>query len=199
MTGSKAVIAIAGAVVLLGLLVSSASARMISSTSETYRAKFREVTFAGGFGSIVCGLTLEGSFHSRTLVKTVGALVGYISRAILQKPCRAGDATILTASLPWHVQYAGFVGTLPAITDIKTDVVGAAFNTLEPVFGMECLARTTAASPGIAQFSLIGGVAAEITLSGRIPTTCTLNGELAGRSAALTVLNGTSRISITLI
>lgn len=195
----KLLLAVVGASVLLGALVSSASASRIAGTSETQRATFREVTFAGGFGSSVCGLTLEGSLHSRTIAKTAGALIGYITKAILQKPCSRGDATILTESLPWHVQYASFTGTLPSIATIRTNVIGAAFNALEPVFGVSCLARTSTTNPGVGTYNISAGVIASVSQGGRIPTTCGLEGELRGTSTNLTVLNGTARISVTLI
>lgn len=191
--------ALVGVIVVLGILVSPVAARRIAATSETLRATFRELTFAGGFGSMTCGLTLEGSLHSRTITKTIGALIGYITRAIYQKPCSRGDATVLTESLPWHIQYGGFTGTLPAINSIRKNIIGVAITILEPVFGISCLLRSTAANPVIGTYSVSAGVLTSATLGGRIPTSCGLEGEFRGTSTSLTVLGGTSRISVTLI
>jgi len=53
--------------------------------------------FIWGFAGAKCNLTLEGSVHSATLTKTVGLLIGYITRASIG-PCPTGSATLLTAT-----------------------------------------------------------------------------------------------------
>src|SRR5438270_3751470 len=110
----KLLLAVVGATVLLGALVGTASAARLSNSSTTFRATWTSAEFSGGFGTPRCSLTLEGSLHSATIVKTRGSLVGYITRASVG-PCVNGSATVLTATLPWHVQYDSFTGTLPSI------------------------------------------------------------------------------------
>ncbi len=196
---SKLLLGLVGASVLLAALVSSASARSVSTSSQTLRATFREVRFSGGFGTTVCAVTLEGSLHTRTIAKTAGALIGYITAANLGA-CTTGSATILRETLPWHVRYRSFTGTLPAISSIVTDVVGASFQIREPVFGVTCLARTTAETPARGTYTReAGGALTTATIGGESPTSCGVNGSFTGTSSALTVLNSASRITVTLI
>src|SRR5215207_2963869 len=89
----KLLLAVAGATVLLGALVSTASATRLASSSQTLRAGFARVNFTGPFGTTECALTLEGSLHSRTITKTIGSLIGLITRAVLGA-CVRGSATI---------------------------------------------------------------------------------------------------------
>jgi hypothetical protein len=196
----RTLLAIVGATILLGALVGAASARNFSVSNQNLRATFRSVEYGGGFGTSKCDVTIEGSFHQRTIAKVLRALTGYITRAIIQKPCLVGDATILTATLPWHVTYAGFSGTLPDITAISANVVGAAFGAIEPAFGFACLSRSTAESPQTVTFNREAGGAITTALAGgTIPTSCGLNGTLRGTSSTLTLLGATTRITVTLI
>jgi hypothetical protein len=94
----------------------------------------------------VCRVTFEGSFHSRTFSKVARALVGYITSAIVAEAgCTGGSARALPTTLPWHLQYASFTGTLPDITGIRLRVVGAGFQIQEPI--VTCLYRTSEAEP----------------------------------------------------
>ena len=103
--------------------------------------------FRGSMGSVArCNLTLEGSFHSRTIAKVVGALVGNITRASLGG-CTEGRYEPLTASLPWPLRYAGFTGTLPRITGIQYSLVGGDF-LLEEAFFADCLYKDPPEFPG---------------------------------------------------
>src|SRR5215218_2044238 len=102
----------------------TASAARLSYSSQTYRATFARVNFAGaGVGTIECAMTLEGSLHTRTITKTTGLLMGLMTRATVGV-CARGSATVNTATLPWHDTYGSFVGTLPNITRINQTVVG---------------------------------------------------------------------------
>lgn len=194
----KLLLAVAGATVLLGALVSTASATRLRSTSPTLRANFPRVNFTGGFGTTECAVTLEGSLHSTTIVKTRGLLIGYITRAVIGGThCIRGSATVLNASLPWHVRYDSFSGTLPNITALNTTVSGAQFNVKEPVFGVECLASGGTATGTYNREA--GGVLTSAVIGGESPTSCGINGGLSGTSNSLTVLNSTTRITVTLI
>jgi len=193
----KLLLAVAGATVLLGALVSTASATRLSSSSQTLRATFARVDFSGGFGTTECAVTLEGSLHSRTIAKVAGSLIGFITRAIVAERCIRGSATILTASLPWHVRYASFTGTLPNITRLNTTVTGAQFNVREPVFGVACLASGGTAT-GVYNREA-GGALTSAVIGGESPTSCGINGALNGTSTALTVLGAATRITVTLI
>ncbi|HEU4650520.1 MAG TPA: hypothetical protein VFS49_03810 [Croceibacterium sp.] len=195
---SKLLLATIGAAVLLGALVGSASARNLSSSSQTLRSQFREVRFNGAFGNITCQVTLEGSLHSRTITKSAGSLIGYITRADLG-PCQEGRATILRETLPWHARYARFAGTLPNITSLGITVTGASFRIQEPLAG--CLARTTAESPANGNFTrnTATGALTGATIGGSIPTSCGITGSFESSTGTVTVLNSSTAITITLI
>jgi hypothetical protein len=187
----KLLLVAAGASVLLGTLVSSASARNLSFSNQSIRASFREVIYNGPFGNISCQLTMEGSLHSRTMAKVSGSLIGYITRVRIG-PCTTGTATILMETVPWHMRYHGFSGTLPNITSIHTHIVGAAWRVREPG-GVTCLARSTAAEPLHATFhrNIVTHQLAEVGLSGRIRTGAECfgtTGEMASDSARVYLL-----------
>jgi hypothetical protein len=195
----KALLTVAGASILLAALVGVASAGKLSTSSQTLRATFREVRFSGGFGSTTCPVTVEGSFHERTISKNSGALTGYITRAIIGT-CATGTATILAETLPWHVRYNSFTGTLPNITSVVANIVGTAFQIHEPVFGITCLARATEGEPARITFNReAGGVLTTAVLSGSVGTNCGASGTFTGTSTSFTVLNSATRITVTLI
>jgi len=197
----KLLIATLGAAVLLSALVSAASARSFSTSSQTLRSTFREVRFTLPFGVTNCQVTLEGSLHSRTIAKVVGSLIGFITRAILG-PCSSGSATILTETLPWHTQYRAFTGTLPNITSLSVNVIGSSFRVREPGF-VTCLARSTTTEPAIGTFNReAGGALTTSEIGGSIRT----GGECFGQVGSftsdrgpVTVLGAATRITVTLI
>jgi hypothetical protein len=202
----KLVLAAVGASVLLGSLVSaSASGRSFSVDNQNLRAAFREVIFReGGSASTKCQLTLEGSLHARTIAKVLGSLIGYITRATLG-PCVTGTATILTATLPWHVKYSGFQGTLPEITSVIVHTIGAGFQA-RLSNGITCLARTETNEPGIGRlhFDAQPSHHVRMGIEGRIRTTClgisgTLSTEAAPNSSYVVGLGTSTPISVTLI
>lgn len=112
----KTVLAFPAALVLLFALASAASARSYSSSSQTFRQTWSAVTFRSGEMEMGrCALTLEGSFHSRTIAKVANSLIGYLNR----QTSTCTRATIMGETLPWHARYESFTGTLPNITLIK--------------------------------------------------------------------------------
>jgi hypothetical protein len=117
------------ATVVLGLTVGSASARTLSVNSGNFRVTWASLNLSNtaGLGSVVrCPVTLEGSFHSRSIVKVARALIGYVTVA-RNGTCTGGTATIHNESLPWHLTYESFAGTLPNITEITLLLVGVFF------------------------------------------------------------------------
>lgn len=153
---SKPIFAGLAAAMLMALAVDSASARNLSVNEQSIRAVWTPITFAAGGNSARCNLTLEGSFHYRTLVKRESALAGFITRAIITT-CTGASATVLTATLPWHLTYNGFTGTLPNITTLRLNIIGVSFN-VRPEGSVACLARSTAANPARAIATLgVGG------------------------------------------
>jgi hypothetical protein len=197
----KTLLVLAGATVLLGALVATASAGRLSTSSQELRATFAPLEFSGGFGTTRCPLTLEGSFHQRTTSKAAGSLVGYLTRATAGA-CSQGSVTVLTETLPWHIRYASFSGTLPNITSVTANIVGSAFRVREPG-GVTCLARSTEAEPTSVTFNReASGALTTAVVSGaiRVGAECFgATGTIAGTSNSLTVASATTRITVTLI
>lgn len=133
----------------LASAVGSASAARLSYSNQAFRIIWTSLTFSesGGNFPITCPVTLEGSFHARTFAKVRDALSGFITRAVVNNAgCTEGQAVILGETLPWHVTYQSFSGTLPSIIGVRYNLIGAAFQ-VEPGLGIVCLARSTAAAP----------------------------------------------------
>jgi len=204
---SRLLLVVIGAAVTLGALVGTASANRLSTTNRNIRATWAQMVFEGAFEqTVVCPVTLEGSLHSNVIAKTAGALVGFISRGTVNSNnCTGGNATILQASLPWHVRYASFAGTLPNITSITTNIIGAQFRVLSSA-GASCLFTTSTTQPASGTFNrAAGGALTSVDVAGRITSNegCLLGfrttGVLGGRSTTLTLLGAATAITVTLI
>jgi len=192
---SKLLLAVVGATVLLGALVSSASAGRLSNSATTNKATWTRMNFAGGFGTVECEVRLEGRFHAATITKTAGSLIGYITAGTVIR-CARGGATINAGSLPWHRRYTSFTGTLPNITTINETVTGAEWTIREPTFGITCTVRREASST-IGTYALSSGTVTTAEVSGE--SRC---GEFAGRLSGSTtnVTEGSgARLTVRLI
>lgn len=149
------------AMVALAAMVANASATHLSISSQRFRIIWTSLLFenTARAGQVLCPVTLEGTFHSATIAKTVGSLIGYITRASVRgerPPCTGGTATILQASLPWHITYEGFVGTLPRLEGVQLLLVGAAFQ-VHIEGSLTCLARTEVRHPAFATANVESG------------------------------------------
>jgi hypothetical protein len=147
---SKLLLATVTATALLSIAVSAASARRIEVSEQRIYAIWSALELkAGILRPITCPVTLLGSFHSRTISKVSGQLVGFINHATVNSErCVDGRARILTETLPWHVRYDSFAGTLPTITRIRLQLINASF--LVEAFGFAtCLYRTEAVRPAL--------------------------------------------------
>jgi hypothetical protein len=103
------------AIVVMALNVTTATARTLSiGPSQSFRETFNDLELRTLEIRDDCRLTLEGSLHARTMAKVAGSLIGYITR-VRTGQCTVGT-TLLTETLPWHVRYESFSGTLPNIT-----------------------------------------------------------------------------------
>lgn len=169
--------AIAAAMTALALLVSvtAASANRLSSNSSTFRVVWEHLEFENTFIAAVtkCPVTIEGSFHSSTIRKVTNMLFGQTTRAIVVAgACTGGSATALQETLPWHITYQSFIGTLPNITGIKMHAIGNSFRVLNG--GFTCLARSTFTEPLILFATLTAARAIstiEVEEGGTIPLT----------------------------
>ncbi len=192
---SKLLLVVVGATVLLGVLVSSASARNLSTSAQSSTVLWRTLRFTGGFGTVECELKASGSFHSRTIAKVV-ALVGYITEASVLR-CSRGGATINQASLPWHRRYKGFTGSLPNITGESETISGVEWTIREPSFGVTCTVGSAGTSL-IGNFVLSSGTVTRADVSGT--NTCGgVEGTVSGGETNALDRAGGARLTITLI
>jgi len=194
-------VALVGAIAVLGGLTGSASANRLSLSGTSFRAKWSSMRFSTEvLTGISCRLTIEGSFHSRTLVKVIGTLVGTVNAAT-GGGCNEGwSSRTLTEAFPWHIQYSLFTSALPNIARIIVNVIGFRISITE-AFGATCLYRSTAERPLGMRFnreagSTLGGVELEGTLPAT-EVTCA-PGTFGGTSGTVTSPAGTA-IRLTLI
>jgi hypothetical protein len=139
----KSLLAALAATLILGIALASASANRIAFSEGAFRLVFSPLSILPSFGtSARCPVTLAGSFHSRTITKTAGSLIGYIN-AVAIGTCELGAARVNTETLPWHIQYASFAGTLPAITVISHNLIRPSFEIQGEIFGLRVTCRYT--------------------------------------------------------
>lgn len=194
----KMVLAVAGATVLLAGLVGMASAGRLSTSELRLRATWTRLSFSGGLGVVECEVAIEGSFHQRSITKTVGTLSGVITAGNINR-CARGGVTVLRETLPWHVQYQSFAGTLPNISAIQAAIVGLSVIIREPTFGITCLIRSTTTEPALLTFNReASGVIASATAGGEIESSCGIAGSFSGTTSSLVAAAG-GRVTITLI
>jgi hypothetical protein len=139
----------------LAAAVGVAEARRLAWSENHFLEHYRAYTFSGGGNQIVCDLSLEGSYHSRTFEKINRQLIGYISEARIKRPCSGGEAWVQSTqergageaeSLPWHILYERFIGTLPNITGIEETIDDLLV--LVVLAGVRCVYRSSTTSPG---------------------------------------------------
>ncbi|MGB2694362.1 MAG: hypothetical protein WBD55_04145 [Dehalococcoidia bacterium] len=135
-------------VLVLGAATASASSgvelRPLEGELGRVRADSRALTFTDEerTAEIVCEVRRTLSLH-RTIAKTAGALAGFVT-AVDVRNCRGGTARILRETLPWHIRYVSFNGTLPNIRSIRLALVGTAFLVEAAIGFVRCLYSGTA-------------------------------------------------------
>ena len=205
-------------VLLLAVAAEAASANRLNVTNKNFRISFTDLAKREPTAGIVvsCPITMEGSFHANAIVKMREILIGYITRASTNNAagCAGGrifalngvenlEGVVVGNSLPWHIQYISFRGTLPRLEGMRVAVIGASL--LVEIAGLECLYRSTAARPWFGIFTVgAGGV-----LGFRSDETVAvpINGEegfcprqiFVEGSGTVTLLGNTQRITLTLI
>jgi len=117
---AKVTLTALAAALLLASAVSTASAARLSTSSQNIRATFTSLEFAApGVVTIRCQVTLEGSFHTRTIAKVARSLIGAITRVVVkEEACTNGRARALPP-FPYHLTFEGFAGALPNITSVN--------------------------------------------------------------------------------
>jgi hypothetical protein len=206
---TKAWFAILGATALLAPIVGAASARNLSFSSQTIRATWTAMEFIQRSAGVTlrCPATLEGSLHARTIAKVLNTPMGYITRAAFREAsCSGGSIRVRSETLPWHIRYLGFTGTLPNITSIRENLVNLGFDITASFFGINvmCSYRTGATTRTFNREAGGGLTTATLEATNLPPDQgfpCEPI-ELGGTSnsvTVLTVLNATTRITVTLI
>ncbi len=202
----------------LAALVGSASAGRLSSSSQNFRVAWSSLELIGLFGVTVrCGVTLEGSFQNRSIVKTPGGTIGSVTSVAVRHPCTNGEAfafngverlgaTTLANSLPWTLTYVSFAGTLPNITRVTLGLSGARFRVRDPVFGSLCVyttGGTRGAATGTATRRLENGVIDNLVAAGSITsdTSGCASGSFGSRAedGVVSVQGAATKITVTLI
>lgn len=134
------------ATLIFAVGVGNASANNLSTNATRWRVVWSPLTMSFTSGSTVrCNVTMDRSFHSSTMRKIVGALIGGVTGATFSS-CLSN--TVLTATLPWHIRYRGFTGTLPNITGVRQEIVGMGIRFV--VGGsVPCLLTSTVENPWV--------------------------------------------------
>jgi hypothetical protein len=151
------------------LMAPSAAARRIAASEGRMLQIWRSLKFEGGLGQpLTCPVTLEGTFHSRTLSKVSGQLIGSVTETVADGPhCTNGSATVKRETLPWHLQFNSFAGTLPSITQLKFQIIGSSFRVETGV--ISCEATTTQTNPAFGTITVSAGAMTSIRSEGTIP------------------------------
>jgi hypothetical protein len=171
---------------LLSLAVTTASARNLQTSEFSYRIWWASWELVSSVATVRCRVTLEGSFHARTFVKSSGSLVGAITRAIAGHPCTGGESWIDNGTeaeplgtapnrLPWHDIYTGFTGSLPNITNVTFALGRLSWVIRVAALGLTCQGRY-----------------------GRLEDTLTVNAsrEAGGGITSLSLREGANRVSL---
>jgi hypothetical protein len=218
-TNTRLLLGALTAALALASALSTAAANRLSISNVNFRTVWRPLTFSSseeGAGiTLACNLTLEGSFHSNTTEKVRGRLIGYVTKAAMGHPCSGtGEAWtnngveeaglgVIASTLPWHLTYEGFEGTLPTIIGIRL-LARPRYTVRAPMVGL-CSYEGNA--EGVVNLNRAGVVASHTPdsrvaigkVSGGI--LCAASGFFAGNPEAstVTVLGSTQTITIRLI
>src|SRR5262249_13708185 len=139
----KALCAAFAAVFLLAAMSNVAAARRLQIEEFPILFIWAEMAFnAGGGVSVRCPVSLEGSFASKTISKVSGALIARIGLVqVNTAACLGGTMRARSETLPWHIQYNSFSGTLPRLTSVTQTLLGANFEAVSG--GVRCEFGTT--------------------------------------------------------
>jgi len=198
------------AAMMLSAVVGAASARNLSISNQRFlvfwsRLEFREPI---GFLVVRCRVTLDGSFHERTIVKSRGSLIGAVTRVDVDKNNCTGGQALAKGPFPWHVTYDSFTGALPNITTVRIALSRFRFLLISP--GAATCEYGNATDNVVGSVGLTGSevtslvpvegsnTATFIEGTGPCPATGRLVTEASDRGV-VTLLNSNTRIRITLI
>ncbi len=196
---------IVGASLLLAAGSAVASARNLSVSNQNMRATWARLTI-GVFSQ--CPVTLEGSFHSRSFTKAPRSLVGAITRALVNRPsCVVTEFSPKTETLPWHVTYESFTGTLPNISGINfllsrfrfLVTIGGFCTNAEYGQPVDNITLRASREAGGALTTIEPVEGRNILRLVRGGPTCPVEIRMQGPEGIVTLLNSSTGISVTLI
>jgi len=216
----KLIMTTLAASLLLAAAVSTASATRLSVSNQNIRATWTSLEFqAPGVVTVRCQVTLEGSFHTRTITKTAGSLIGAVTKGIVkQETCTNGsgatfngveryNGTTTPQTLPWHITYESFSGSLPSISAVNILLQRFRFGlTVSGLctgqYGAETdritAAGTLGASREVTALTPIAGRNSASLIRRDAGLACPATGLMASAGSVMQ-LGSTTRITITLI
>jgi hypothetical protein len=193
-----------GALCALAFGAQLAAATRINISNQGYRIVWPHVTFAEPSGMFTeCPMTLEGTFHSATLSKVSGALVGYVTRAFMTEGTCTGaaQASVSQETLPWHVRYDSFQGVLPNITGLRFQVINMGISAV----GNLCRYKSEIGRPVNFIVHIAGAEVTNVQWDETLPITkiageplCRPTLRLGGNGTA-TILGGTTTLRVRLV
>ena len=124
------------AALLLSVGAGGAAARSFEVSEQRVTGTSRGMVFESSSGNVTCDVTRVITLHRRTFAKVANTLIGYVTD-VRATNCTERSTGALTETLPWHVTYGGFSGTLPRITEMRLNVLNVTF--LFTIFGVSCL------------------------------------------------------------
>ncbi len=199
------------AALLLAAAVSIASARSLSTSNQNFRVTWSRLEMQSSVATIGCQVTLEGSFHARSIAKVARTLIGAVTRADVKEESCTGARVRANGPFPWHLTYESFEGTLPSITAVNLLLQRFLFEFLITVLGNQIRCRygterdnitgraALNAERAITNLTPVGGRNIVSFLEGS--AFCPTAGSLVGASedGRVTALNSSARLTITLI
>ncbi|MGB2711456.1 MAG: hypothetical protein WBC33_08050 [Conexibacter sp.] len=123
---------------LAGISGSAAASRAIDGEFPGEITATGPVTFTSALLTVVSLITLRGSIH-RSILKVTGSLVGTVTdcRSSLGTAVGLGISVAIgcALSLPWHLRYVGYIGTLPRILSVEIEILNIGFLLRDLPFG----------------------------------------------------------------
>jgi hypothetical protein len=196
------------AALTLNAAIGTASAARLSISSQALTLTWAALNFSGTGLNITCAVSHEGSFHSRTITKTVGSLIGHIRGGRITHPCTGGEAWILNGTeragntYPWSIHYQSFEGSLPNITGIRVALIEAAYLIQNGL--LLCLFQATVTNPayGILTRNTTTGAITGLRLDESVAilrAPAVLNSAMCPNSVRLSGTATTNALTVTLI
>jgi len=196
------------AAILLASALSTTSARNLELfNSVNWRVTWSRLEFQSSLAILLrCQVTLEGSFHSRTIPKVARLLMGAITRIDIKENCTSGSARPERPP-PWHLTYEGFTGRLPTIETVRLLIQRFQFAII--VMGVTCKYGTPTDNVTVdARVNLTSEITSITPTRSRNIVSllegsliCPATGTLVSGTGdgSVTLLNTTTRIRVTLI